>query len=60
MGLRDTIPVGASLSMLAGSGAQILLAWEEPDRLHRGLQGARFTATALSGRPPSRLGAERR
>lgn len=47
MGLRDTIPVGASLSMLAGSAAQILLAWEEPDRLHRGLQ-ARFNATALS------------
>ena len=25
------------------------MAWEEPERLHRGLQGARFTATALSG-----------
>jgi DNA-binding IclR family transcriptional regulator len=49
MGLRDSIPVGASLSMLAGSAAQVLLAWEEPERLHRGLQGARFTATALSG-----------
>jgi DNA-binding IclR family transcriptional regulator len=49
MGLRDSIPVGSSLTMLAGSAAQILLAWEEPDRLHRGLQGARFTATALSG-----------
>ena len=49
MGLRDSIPVGASLSMLAGSAAQILLAWEEPDRLHRGLQGAKFTATTLSG-----------
>mgnify|MGYP003378964976 CR=1 FL=1 len=48
MGLRDTIPVGSSLSMHAGSGAQVLLAWEEPDRLHRGLQGARFNATALS------------
>ena len=35
--------------MHAGSAAQILLAWEEPDRLHRGLQGARFTATILSG-----------
>jgi len=35
--------------MQAGSGAQILLAWEEPDRLHRGLQGAAFTATILSG-----------
>ena len=49
VGLRDSIPVGATLSMLAGSAAQVLLAWEEPDRLHRGLQGATFTATALSG-----------
>lgn len=49
MGLRDSIPVGATLSMLAGSAAQVLLAWEEPDRLHRGLHGARFTATILSG-----------
>lgn len=49
VGLRDSIPVGSSMSMLAGSAAQVLLAWEEPDRLHRGLQGARFTATALSG-----------
>ncbi|MDO8108185.1 IclR family transcriptional regulator [Isoptericola sp. b441] len=49
MGLRDSIPVGATLTMQAGSAAQILLAWEEPDRLHRGLQGARFTATILSG-----------
>ncbi|MBK5248822.1 MAG: IclR family transcriptional regulator [Actinomycetales bacterium] len=49
MGLRDSIPVGATLTMLAGSAAQILLAWEEPDRLHRGLRGAQFTATVLSG-----------
>ena len=49
VGLRDSIPVGATLSMLAGSAAQVLLAWEEPDRLHRGLQGAKFTATTLSG-----------
>lgn len=48
VGLRDSIPVGSTLSMRAGSGAQILLAWEEPDRLHTGLQGARFTATMLS------------
>ncbi len=48
-GLRDTVPVGSTLTMKAGSSAQILLAWEEPERLHRGLQGARFTATALSG-----------
>ena len=48
-GLRDSIPIGATLSMQAGSAAQVLLAWEEPDRLHRGLQGARFSATMLSG-----------
>lgn len=48
-GLRDTVPIGAGLTMGAGSAAQILLAWEEPDRLHRGLQGAKFTATDLSG-----------
>jgi len=48
IGLRDSIPVGATLSMLAGSGAQVLLAWEEPDKLHRGLHGAEFTATILS------------
>ena len=38
IGLRDSIPVGATLTMSAGSAAQILLAWEEPDRLHRGLR----------------------
>ena len=48
MGLRDSIPVGATLSMSAGSAAQVLLAWEEPDRLHRGLYGASFNATMLS------------
>lgn len=49
IGLRDSIPVGSTLTMLAGSAAQVLLAWEEPDRLHRGLHGARFSATTLSG-----------
>ncbi len=48
-GLRDTIPVGSALTTGAGSAAQILLAWEEPERLHRGLRGAKFTATALAG-----------
>jgi len=47
-GLRDTVPVGSSLPMTAGSAAQILLAWEEPDRLHRGLRGSKFTATTLA------------
>lgn len=49
VGLRDSVPVGATLSMRAGSAAQVLLAWEEPDRLHSGLRGARFSATMLSG-----------
>ena len=48
-GLRDSVPIGSVLSMQAGSAAQVLLAWEEPDRLHRGLIGARFTATMLAG-----------
>lgn len=47
-GLRDSIPVGAVLSMEAGSAAQILLAWEEPDRLHQGLRHAKFTATQMA------------
>lgn len=47
-GLRDSVPIGTVLTMHAGSAAQVLLAWEEPDRMHRGLQGAAFTATALS------------
>ena len=48
-GLRDSVPVGVALTMQAGSAAQILLAWEEPDKLHRGLIGAKFTATDLAG-----------
>ena len=48
VGLRDSIPIGATLSMRAGSAAQVLLAWEEPDRLHRGLRGAKFSATTLA------------
>jgi DNA-binding IclR family transcriptional regulator len=48
-GLRDTVPLGSVLSMHAGSAAQVLLAWEEPERMHRGLMGAKFTATTLAG-----------
>jgi DNA-binding IclR family transcriptional regulator len=47
-GLRDTVPVGSALPMTAGSGAQILLAWEDPDRLHRALRTAKFTAATLA------------
>src|SRR5580704_2674306 len=48
-GLRDTVPVGAALPMTAGSAAQILLAWEDGSRMHRGLRGAKFTAATLAG-----------
>ncbi len=47
-GLRDSVPVGTVLTMQAGSAAQILLAWEEPDKLHRGLVNSKFTAASLS------------
>lgn len=47
-GLRDTVPVGSALPMTAGSAAQVLLAWDEPDRLHRALRGAKFTPSTLA------------
>jgi hypothetical protein len=47
-GLRDSVPVGSALTMQAGSAAQVLLAWEEPDRLHRGLTDAAFTPVTLA------------
>ena len=48
-GLRDSIPVGSQLAMTAGSAAQVLLAWEEPERLQRELANANFSAVALTG-----------
>lgn len=30
-GLRDTVPVGARLPLVAGSGGKVLLAWADPD-----------------------------
>jgi DNA-binding IclR family transcriptional regulator len=47
-GLRDTVPVGRARPVAAGSAAQVLLAWEEGERMHRGLRGAKFTATTLA------------
>src|SRR3990170_3477067 len=47
-GLRDSAPVGSQLTMTAGSAAQVLLAWEEPDRMQRGLRGSRYSAVALA------------
>ena len=48
VGLRDSIPVGTAMTMHAGSAAQVLLAWAEPDLMHLGLEGARFTAADLA------------
>lgn len=48
VGLRDTIPVGTRLSMKAGSAAQVLLAWEDSERLVEGLNGSVFTPTVLA------------
>lgn len=47
-GLRDSVPVGIALTMAAGSAAQILLAWEDSERIHRGLVNARFSAAQLA------------
>jgi DNA-binding IclR family transcriptional regulator len=44
-GLRDTVPVGSSLPMSAGSAAQVLLAWSPDDPLVR---TAAFTLRTLS------------
>ena len=44
-GLRDTVPIGASLPMTAGSAAQVLLAWAPEDPL---LRGAAFTPRTLA------------
>jgi DNA-binding IclR family transcriptional regulator len=47
-GLRDTVPVGSALPMTAGSAAQILLAWDEPERTRLGLAGAKFSAATIA------------
>jgi DNA-binding IclR family transcriptional regulator len=47
-GLRDTVPIGSALPMTAGSAAQVLLAWDEPERARQGLQAAKFTAATLA------------
>lgn len=47
-GLRDTVPIGSQLTMTAGSAAQVLLAWDEPERIAKGLLHANFSAVALA------------
>ncbi|MUL42679.1 IclR family transcriptional regulator [Streptomonospora sp. PA3] len=47
-GLRDTVPVGSELPMSAGSAAQVLLAWEDSERIRRVLVSAKFTGNTLA------------
>jgi DNA-binding IclR family transcriptional regulator len=47
-GLRDTVPVGAALSMSAGSAAQVLLAWEDPEAERDLLARAAFGPRVLA------------
>lgn len=47
-GLRDSVPVGAVLTMTAGSAAQVLLAWAPADELEGALASAVFTAADLA------------
>lgn len=48
VGLRDSIPVGTTMTMAAGSAAKVLLAWEAPEVIHPALASARFTAADLA------------
>ncbi|MDQ1688380.1 MAG: hypothetical protein QOK42_1355 [Frankiaceae bacterium] len=47
-GLRDTVPVGSVLPMTAGSGAQVLLAWEDMEEVADLVEEARFPVTSLT------------
>jgi DNA-binding IclR family transcriptional regulator len=47
-GLRNTVPIGSRFPLTAGSAAQVLLAWEDADRLHRGVASAVFTTQTLA------------
>lgn len=48
-GLRDTVPVGARLPLVAGSGAKVLLAWSDPDGWPDGVDAAGLRAVRQRG-----------
>lgn len=48
-GLRDTVPVGARLPLVAGSGAKVLLAWSDPDGWPDGVDPAELRAVRQRG-----------
>ena len=47
-GLRTTVPLGARLPMTAGSGAQVLCAWEPPETVALLLAQAEFSDRTLA------------
>jgi DNA-binding IclR family transcriptional regulator len=47
-GLRTTVPLGARLPMTAGSGAQVLCAWEPPETVALLLEHAEFGERTLA------------
>jgi DNA-binding IclR family transcriptional regulator len=48
-GLRDTVPVGARLPLVAGSGAKVLLAWSDPDGWPDGADAAALRTVRQRG-----------
>ena len=48
-GLRDTVPLGARLSLAAGSGAKVLLAWSDPSSWPAGTSAAPLAAVRRRG-----------
>jgi DNA-binding IclR family transcriptional regulator len=47
-GLRTTVPLGARLPLTAGSGAQVLCAWEPPETVAALLERAEFSDRSLA------------
>jgi DNA-binding IclR family transcriptional regulator len=47
-GLRTTVPVGSHLPLTAGSGAQVICAWSDPESLTEILADSSFTPRSLA------------
>lgn len=48
-GLRDTVPIGARLSMKAGSAAHVLVAWSDDADIMQALADSAFTTRTIAG-----------
>jgi len=47
-GLRTTVPVGQRLELTAGSAAQVICAWSDPETVREVLAAAQFTERTLA------------